>query len=88
MIAKHELEMDILIECEKQKIDEYYKKLRSHGWFDFVDDFIEPRFKIEGIRIDKSLNYPMTIRTNKIVCENTLSILGQVKSLRDTCINL
>ena len=75
--------MDVLIECKKQEIDEYYYKLRSHGWFDFVDDFIDPSFKIEGIRIDKSLTYPLTIRTDKIVCENTLSILGQIRCLND-----
>lgn len=83
MISKQELKMDVLIECKKQEIDEYYYKLRSHGWFDFVDDFIDPSFKIEGIRIDKSLTYPLTIRTDKIVCENTLNILGQIRCLND-----
>ena len=39
MMAKTELEYDVLVEAEKNKIDHYYKKLKRHGWHDFVDDF-------------------------------------------------
>ena len=83
MVSKTELNYDILIESEKEKIDYYYKKLKSHGWFDFVDDFIEPRHRLEGVRIDTELNYPLTIRTDSIECGNTLNLLGQIKSLSD-----
>ncbi|MAF25945.1 hypothetical protein CL634_10275 [bacterium] len=83
MVAKTELDYDVLIESEKDDIDYYFHLLKKHGWFDFVDDFVEPRHRSEGIRIDTELNYPMTIRTNQIVCENTLGILGQIKSMRN-----
>ena len=82
MESKTELDYDVLVESEKDDIDYYYKLLKSHGWFDFVDDFIEPRHRLEGVRIDTEWNYPMTIKTNRIVCENTLNILGQLKSMR------
>jgi len=82
MMSKTELGYDVLIESEKGDIDYYYKLLKARGWFDFVDDFIEPRHRLEGVRIDTELNYPMTIKTNGIVCENTLNILGQLKSMR------
>jgi len=66
MIAKQDLNYDILIESKKEDIDYYYDVLKSHGWFDFVDDFIEPRHREEGVRIDTEQNYPMTIRTKQI----------------------
>ena len=81
MTAKTDLDYDILVESERDDIDYYYKLLKERGWFDFVDDFIEPRHRLEGVRIDTELNYPMTIRVDKIECENTLNILGQVKSM-------
>ena len=82
MIAKMDLNYDILIEAEREDIDYYFKLLKSRGWFDFVDDFIEPRHRLEGVRIDTDYNYPRTIKALQIRCENTLSILGQLKDLR------
>ncbi len=82
MLAKQDLNYDILIEAEKEETDRYFKTLKSHGWFDFVDDFIEPEWALEGVRIDTEWNYPMTIKVAKIRCENTLSIIGQLKELK------
>ena len=81
MMAKTELGHDVLIEAEKGKTDYYYHLLKKMGWFDFVDDFIEPRHRLDGIRIDTEYNYANTIKTSQIRCENTLNILGQLKSL-------
>ena len=83
MMAKQDLDYSVLIESDKEKIDHYYKKLKIHGWFDFVDDFITPENNEDGVRIDNELNYPRTIKVDKITCENTLSLLGQIKFLRD-----
>ena len=83
MMAKTELDYDVLIESEAEQIDHYYKRLKSKGWFDFVDDFIEPRHRLEGVRIDTDYNYPRTIKALQIRRENTLSILGQLKDLRE-----
>jgi hypothetical protein len=79
MIAKQELDYDILLEAQKEDIDYYFKLLKKKGWFDFVDDFIQPEWREEGIRIDRELNYPKTIQVDSIRCENTLNILGQLK---------
>ena len=82
MIAKEELDLEILLEAQKQDVDYYFNLLKKHGWFDFVDDFVLPEWREEGVRIDKELNYPKTIRVDKIRCENTLSILGQLKEFK------
>ena len=52
MMAKEELDYTPLIEAEKEAIDIYYKFLKKRGWADFVVDFVEPRWKIEGVRLD------------------------------------
>ena len=83
MVAKKDLNYDILIEAREEDTDHYFHLLKSHGWFDFVDDFVEPRHRLEGVRIDTELNYPMTIKVSQIRCENTLNVLGQLKSLRE-----
>ena len=83
MSAKTELDYDVLVESEKNKIDEYYKKLKRHGWFDFVDDFVTPDDREEGVRIDTKLNYPRTIQVPHIRVDNTLNLLGQIKGLRN-----
>ena len=79
MIAKQELSYDILLEAQKEDVDYYFKLLKRKGWFDFVDDFVQPEWREDGVRIDKELNYPKTIQVNSIRCENTLGILGQLK---------
>ena len=58
MVAKKDLNYDILIEARKEDTDHYF-------------------------RIDTELNYPMTIKVSQIRCENTLNVLGQLKSLRE-----
>jgi hypothetical protein len=91
MIAKHDLGYDILLESEKEDIDYYFKLLKEKGWFDFVDDFVQPEWREDGVRIDRrlqpknpilELNYRTTIRVDGIRGENTLGILGQLKNIR------
>lgn len=79
MIAKEDLGYGILLEAQKEDIDYYFKLLKRKGWFDFVDDFVLPEWREEGVRIDKELNYSRTIQVDSIKCENTLNILGQLK---------
>jgi|TARA_Y100000310_G_scaffold267524_1_gene279549 hypothetical protein len=79
MIAKEELGYDILLEARKEDVDYYFELLKRKGWFDFVDDFVLPEWREEGVRIDKELNYSRTIQVDSIKCENTLNILGQLK---------
>ena len=82
MIAKTELDYDVLIESKKKDIDYYYALLKRKGWFDYVDDFITPENREEGVRIDTELNYSRTIRVPQICCENTLNLIGQIKFMR------
>ncbi len=81
MVAKEDLGCDVLIESNKENIDFYYNFLKKKGWFDFVDDFVLPEWREEGIRLDTELNYPLTIKTEYIRCENTPLLLGQIKSV-------
>ena len=81
MAAKKDLSYDVVVESKKEEIDHYYSLLKRKGWFDFVDDFVEPEWRIEGVRIDTELNYPLTIRTSHIKCGNVPNLLEQIKSL-------
>ena len=81
-VASKDLDYCVVIESEKKEIDQLYKFLKKKGWFDFVNDIVVPEWKIEGVRIDTEVNYPMTIQTNYIRCENTPNLLGQIKSIR------
>ena len=83
MIAKEELGLEVLLEAQKQDVDHYFNLLKKHGWYDFVDDFVQPEWNIDGVRIDRELNYPKTIKVDKIRCENSLNILGQIKTLSE-----
>ena len=75
MIAKEELGLEVLLEAQKQDVDHYFNLLKKHGWYDFVDDFVQPEWNIDGVRIDMELNYPKTITVDKNRCENSLNIL-------------
>ncbi len=82
MVAQKELGYDVLLESEQEMIDINWKFLKRKGWFDFVDDIIIPEWRLEGVRIDTQNNYPMTIRTPYIRCENNPNLLGQIKAMR------
>ena len=82
MIAKQDLKYNILIESEPEEVDKYYKILKSHGWFDFTDDFISENQE-DGVRISKNLDYPNTIQTQYIRCENIPNLMGKIKSFSD-----
>ena len=83
MMAKKDLNYDVVLESEPDMVDINWKFLKRKGWFDFVDDIVVPEWRIEGVRIDMENNYPMTIQVPYIRCENTPSLLGQIKSIRD-----
>jgi hypothetical protein len=82
MVAKKDLKYDVLLESREEEIDNYYNFLRKKGWFDFVDDIILPEWREEGVRLDTNYNYPLTVKTEYIRCENTNLIIGQLKCLR------
>ena len=82
MIAKEDLKYNILIESEKEDIDKYYSILKPKGWFDFTDDFISENQE-DGVRISRNLDYPKTIQTQHIRCENIPKLMGQIKIFRN-----
>lgn len=83
MVAKESLGYDVLLEAEKEKVDNCYRVLKSKGSFDFIDDIVIPEWRLEGARIDTEYNYPYTIKTKFIDCVNVLSLTGQLRSLRE-----
>tara|TARA_Y100001938_G_scaffold129688_1_gene184886 strand:- start:77 stop:355 length:279 start_codon:yes stop_codon:yes gene_type:complete len=82
MVAAKDLDYCVVVESEKKKIDPLYKFLKQKGWYDFVSDIVVPEWKIEGVRIDTRNEYPLTIKTDYIRCENTPNLLGQIKTMR------
>ena len=85
MLAKTDLDYTVVIESEKEEIDKYYNTLKSKGWYDFVDDFVLPEWRIDGVRIDNEMNYPMTVRTEKIDVLSVPNILGHLNYFRKLC---
>lgn len=81
MVAKQELNLDVVIEADKEKTDFYFNFLKTKGWLDFVDEFVRPEWRVDGIRVDTELSYPNTILTRSISYENVLSLAGQMKNL-------
>ena len=82
MLAKTDLDYTVVIESEKEEIDKYYNTLKSKGWYDFVDDFVLPEWRIDGVRIDNEMNYPMTVRTEKIDVLSVPNTLGHLNYFR------
>ena len=83
MMAKTEMDYDVVLESKREAVDYYYNFLKKRGWFDFVDDFVLPEHRTEGVRIQRTLKYPMTIQTPYIKGENVLNLIGQLKSMRN-----
>ena len=81
MTAKSYLEMDVLVEDQKDQRDYYFKILKKKGFYDCVSDIICPEDREAGIRIDTEYNYPLTVVTNSICCTNAMSLIMQVKAL-------
>ena len=82
LLSKKELKLDVLLEVNKRLQDIYYHDLKIQGALDYISQFVTPEENIFGIRIDKELNYPYTILTKKIDCQNIVNLIGQVKYLR------
>tara|TARA_B100000073_G_C23328926_1_gene409915 strand:- start:162 stop:491 length:330 start_codon:yes stop_codon:yes gene_type:complete len=81
--AKTGLLMRVVLEVDQEYKDIYYKYTKQVGLMDFIDEYVTPEEKIDGIRIDSKLEYPKTIKVSSINFQNTLNILGQVKSLKE-----
>jgi hypothetical protein len=79
--AKTGLNMHVVIEVEQDFKDIYHEYMKRVGLMDYVDEYVTPEERLDGIRIDSKLEYPRTIKVSSINFQNTLNIIGQVKSL-------
>lgn len=77
--------MDVLIEASQDLKDYYFYFLRPRGMIDFVEDFITPLEREDGIRIDTEHNYPRTVVTKKITLFNYKDIFSRVESISNSC---
>ena len=81
MTAVSYLEMDVLVESQKDQKDYYFKILKKKGFYDYVSDIICPEEREAGVRIDTDYNYPLTVVTDSICCTNAMSLIMQVNAL-------
>lgn len=70
------LRLDTVIESEH--VDLYYRWLKTRGGMDFVEDFVRPGIE-DGVRLDMEPNFPRTIITDRIVPENTHTLINRIK---------
>jgi hypothetical protein len=84
MTAVSYLEMDVLVESQKDQKDYYFKILKKKGLYDYVSDIICPEEREAGVRIDTDYNYPLTVVTDSICCTNAMSLIMQVKPSSST----
>jgi hypothetical protein len=82
-MMSRQIELDNLIEIDQIYKDIYYNYMKFRGLLDFVDQLITPPENENGIRIDMHINYPFTIKTDRIVFTNVLNLLGQISYLKN-----
>ena len=80
-VAKLHYDMDVIVEAQKEQIDLYYSMLKEEGLYDFVSEIISPDIKEEGIRLDTEMNFPLTVKTEKISVTNVVQLIAQIKRL-------
>ena len=81
--AKTDLKLDVLLECEKEAIDLYFKYLKRKGLFDYIDDILSLPHKEDGIRLSYQLEYPKTILVRAITFQNVNNLVGQIITLKE-----
>ena len=78
--AKVNCEMDILLECEGNTRDLYWKFLSPRGMFDFISDITYP-FEEKGLRLDtKRRASHATIVAKYIRLENQIQIIKDISN--------
>lgn len=83
LFGKNQLSMDILIEVEREFKDVYYRSFRVQGTMDYVKQLITPEEDEQGVRLDLDFNHPLTVKTDRVIFNNVMPLLGRIKSLRD-----
>jgi hypothetical protein len=70
------LRLETVIESEH--VDLYYRWLKRRGGMDFVEDFVRPGAE-DGVRLDVEPLFPRTIITDRIVPENTHTLIKRIR---------
>ncbi len=81
LVCSDNLKLDCLIETDPELIDSYYFFLKKQGAFDYIEQIVTPRENEFGLRLDKELNYPLTVIAKSITAQNCINIIGQINSL-------
>ena len=71
------LNADVLLESPKSMVDIYYKWLKDHGAYDFIEDIVKKNEEY-GFRIGPSSS---NFVIDKIVPENLSLVIGRLGSL-------
>ncbi len=78
--AKFEYDMSILLECEEEMKDMYWRFMRERGMFDFISDIINP-LREEGLSLDvKIRSRRETIITKFIKFDNQERLIEQIEN--------
>ena len=83
LVARKNLDYNVLIESERELKDLYFKFLREKGAMDFENEIIAPEDREDGVRIDISNNYSKTIIVGRIDCSNVINLIGQISFFRN-----
>ena len=81
MTATSYLEMEVIVEAPKNKIDYYFNKLKRGGYYDYVSEILSPETREAGVRLDIDYNYPLTVISKEITCINVMNLISQIKML-------
>ena len=72
--------MDVLLECEDEVKDLYWRFLKEQGMFDFVNDIVSP-FEERGLRLDvEKRGLEASVIVSYIRFENQINIVESIKS--------
>mgnify|MGYP003132625135 CR=1 FL=1 len=81
MLMKSNLNINVLIEAQKDQIDYYYNILKKKGYYDFVADMLSIDEREAGVRLDTQYNYPSTVIAQEITSQNVISLYLQIRAL-------
>jgi hypothetical protein len=75
-----QLQMDCLVEVERQMKDAYYRYLLNRGLLDWVEELVTPEERESGLRIASEKRKPMTIQVQSITFDNYIEIIDRIRN--------
>jgi len=75
------LQEKVVLECDKNERDFYYKWLKNKGSWDYVEDFVRPHTETGiSIRLEKG-----TITVDRIIYDNFNLIINKINLIYNSC---